>query len=58
MWAPSSFIFSIVLGAEYLSYVKSIATFASTFYEYIIAVLACVYTMAFLYSIPTPVQLP
>ena len=53
MWAPSSFIFSIVLGAEYLSYVKSIATFASTFYEYIIAVLACVYTMAFLYSIPT-----
>ena len=40
--APRIFIFSIVLGAEYLSYVKSIATFALTFFEYIILVLAIV----------------
>ena len=33
---------SIVQGAEYLSYVKSIATFAPTFYGYIISVLASV----------------
>ena len=32
-------IFSIAMGAEYLSYVKSIATFALTFYGYIISVL-------------------
>ena len=30
------------MGAEYLSYVKSIATFALTFYGYIISVLASV----------------
>ena len=30
------------MGAEYLSYVKSIATFAPTFYRYIISVLASV----------------
>ena len=30
------------MGAEYLSYVKSIATFAPTFYGYIISVLASV----------------
>ena len=30
------------MGAKYLSYVKSIATFAPTFYEYIISVLASV----------------
>ena len=30
------------MGAEYLSYVKSIATFAFTFYGYIISVLASV----------------
>ena len=35
-------IFSIAMGAEYLSYVKSIATFAPTFYGYIISVLASV----------------
>ena len=34
------FIFSIVLGAEYLSNVKSIDTFAPTFFGYIISVLA------------------
>ena len=33
-------IFSIILGAEYLSYVKSIATYAPTFFGYIISVLA------------------
>ena len=38
--APRIFIFSIVLGAEYLSYVKSIATFSLTFFGYIISVLA------------------
>ena len=32
--APRIFIFSIVLGAEYLCYVKSIATFALTFFGY------------------------
>ena len=36
------FIFSIAMGAEYSSYVKSIATFAHTFYGYIIYVLASV----------------
>ena len=40
--APRIFIFPIVLGAEYLSYVKSIATFALTFFGYIISVLASV----------------
>ena len=38
--APMILIFSIAMGAEYLSYVKSIATFAPTFYGYIISVLA------------------
>ena len=32
------------MGAEYLSYVKSIATFAPTFYGHIISVLASVAT--------------
>ena len=36
-------IFSIAMSAEYLSYVKSIATFAPTFYGYIISVLASVW---------------
>ena len=40
--APRILIFSIAMGAEYLSYVKSIATFAPTFYGYIISVLASV----------------
>ena len=31
------------MGAGYLSYVKSIATFAPTFYEYITSILASVY---------------
>ena len=35
-------IFSIAMGAEYSSYVKSIATFAPTFYGYIISVLGSV----------------
>ena len=35
-------IFSIAMGAEYFSCVKSIATFAPTFYGYIISVLASV----------------
>ena len=43
--APRIFIFSIVLGVEYLSYVKSIATFALTFLGYIISVLASVLTI-------------
>ena len=44
------------MGAEYLSYVKSIATFAPTFYGYIISVLVSVWrhaktdTVAFLFS--------
>ena len=40
--APRIFIFSIFLGAEYLSYLNSIATFALTFFGYIISVLASV----------------
>ena len=32
------------MGAEYLSYVKFIATRAPTFFGYIISVLACVYS--------------
>ena len=38
-------IFSIAMGAKYLSYVKSIATFALTFLGYIISVLASVKTI-------------
>ena len=38
--APRIFIFSIVLGAECLSYVESIATFALIFFGYIISVLS------------------
>ena len=37
---PRILIFSIVMGAEYLSYVKSIANIAPTSYGYIISVLA------------------
>ena len=40
--APRIFIFSTVLGAEYLSYVKFIAIHALTFFGYIISVLASV----------------
>ena len=40
--APRIFIFSIVLGAEYLPYVKFIATYALTFFGCIISVLAMV----------------
>ena len=40
--APRNFIVSIVLGAEYLSYVEFIATYALTFFGYIISVLASV----------------
>ena len=40
--APWILIFSIVLGTEYLSYVKFIATFALTLFGYIISVLASV----------------
>ena len=40
--APIIKFFSIVLGAEYLSYVKSIATFALTIFGYIFSVLASV----------------
>ena len=41
--SPRIFIFSIVLGAEYLSNVKSIAIFALTFFGYTISVLAIMY---------------
>ena len=34
------------MGAEYLSYVKSIATFAPTFYDYIISVLVSVFLLS------------
>ena len=40
--APRILIFSIAMGAKYLSYVKSNATFALTFFGYIISVLASV----------------
>ena len=43
--ASRIFIFSIVLVAEYLSYVKSIATYALTFIGYIISVLDSVFTL-------------
>ena len=51
------------MGAEYLSYVKSIATFAPTFYGHIISVLAsvhsfwsgtCIYNFLPLISIQSP----
>ena len=44
--SPSILIFSIAIGAEYLSYVKSIATVALTFFGYIISVLASVQPQA------------
>ena len=40
--APSILIFSIAMGANYSFYVKFIATFALTFFGYIISVLASV----------------
>ena len=40
--APRIFIFLIVLGAEYLFYVKLIASYAPKFFGYIISVLASV----------------
>ena len=40
--APRIFIFSIVLGAEYLSCVKLITIYAQTFFGYIISVFASV----------------
>ena len=40
--APRIFIYLIVLGAEYLSFAKSIATYAPTFFGYIISFLASV----------------
>ena len=39
-------IFSIAMGAEYSFYVKYIATFAPTFYGYIISLLASVLSIA------------
>ena len=39
---PRILICSIALGADYLSYVKSIATFALTFFGFIILALASV----------------
>jgi len=41
--AQSIYFYSIVLGVECLFYVKSIATFALTFFGYIISVLASEY---------------
>ena len=43
-------MFSIVLGAEYLSYMKFISTFALTFFAYIILVLASVQRTFLCYS--------
>ena len=40
--APRIFIFSVVLGAKYFFYVKSIAIVALTFFWYIVSVLASV----------------
>ena len=42
--APLSLIFSIIMGADNSFYVKSIATYAPTFFGYIISVLAIVWT--------------
>ena len=41
--APRILIFSIAMGANKLFYVKSIATYAPTFFRYIISVLAIVW---------------
>ena len=49
-------IFSIAMGAEYLSYVKSIATFAPTFCGYIISVLASVCSYNALYMLEDKVN--
>ena len=43
--APRMLIFSIAMGAECLFFVKSIATFALTFYWYIISDLASVHSL-------------
>jgi hypothetical protein len=42
---PRILIFSIAMGADYSFYVKSIATYASTFLGYNNSVLAIVYSM-------------
>ena len=51
--APRIVIFSIVLDAEYLSYVKSIATYAPTFLGYIISVLANVHVFSEFFFVGT-----
>ena len=48
--ASKILILSIVLGAEYLSYLKSIATYALTFLGCIISVLASVSRLKNLYA--------
>jgi hypothetical protein len=48
--APRNLIFSIAIGAENSFYVKSIATFALTFFGYIISVLASVTTLHWISS--------
>ena len=53
--APRILIFSIAMGAKYLSYVKSIATSTLTFFGYIILVLACVHVI--ILYIPNQVRL-
>ena len=50
-------IFSIAMGAAYLSNVKSIDTFAPTFYGYIISVLASVYCIKSPITEPQKIQL-
>ena len=49
--APKILIISIAMAAEYLSYVKSIATFAPTFYGYIISVLVSVTTQLIIFAL-------
>ena len=55
--APRIFIFSIVLGTQYLSYVKFIAIYALTFLGYIISVLASVMSTIFQQKPPAETRL-
>ena len=45
------------MGAEYLSYVISIATFAPTFYGYIIFVLASVIDLSYVVTVKSTVEI-
>ena len=56
--APRIFIFSILLGAEYLSYVKSIAAYAPKSFGYYLSVIAYVDTHPYSFKKLDPIFKP